>query len=220
MLGYGALRDAPTDGLRLQDQADHLAEWVARNVGGPVHIVGHSVGGAISVLFAKAFPELVVSLTSVEGNFVLKDAFWSGQIAKKSIPEVQRIIDGYVDDVSDWLAGSAVIPSDDDIRIGKDWLLNQPASTIIAQAKAVVEATGDASYLKAARAIIDEGTPFHLISGEQSRAGWNVPQWVVERAATDEVIADTGHLMMLQKPVAFAATILRNVCAGPTSGLT
>ncbi|WP_428942794.1 alpha/beta fold hydrolase [Xanthomonas oryzae] len=45
--------------------------------GKKVHLVGHSVGGAVSALVCSLYPELVASFTSVEGNFTLKDAFWS-----------------------------------------------------------------------------------------------------------------------------------------------
>jgi len=40
-------RDAPA-GWTLEDQADHVAAFVKERTRGPVHVVGHSVGGAVA----------------------------------------------------------------------------------------------------------------------------------------------------------------------------
>lgn len=78
-----------------------------------MHLVGHSVGGAVSVVFAALYPERVASITSFEGNFTLKDAFWSAQIAKKDVVEVQSIVDSYKKDIGAWISGADVAPSDE-----------------------------------------------------------------------------------------------------------
>ena len=59
-----------------------MAAFIAENKLGKVHIVGHSVGGAIASLVALHHQELLASLTTVEGNFTLKDAFWSEELSK------------------------------------------------------------------------------------------------------------------------------------------
>jgi pimeloyl-ACP methyl ester carboxylesterase len=40
------------------------------------------VGGVVAYLFALRHPERVMGLVSVEGNFSLKDAFWSSSVAR------------------------------------------------------------------------------------------------------------------------------------------
>ncbi len=100
MLGYGAHKDHPIDKLTLLDQANHVATFIANNALGKVHIVGHSVGGAIATLVALHHQEHLLSLTTVEGNFTLKDAFWSEQLSKKSDAEVADIISAYCQDPS------------------------------------------------------------------------------------------------------------------------
>ena len=89
LLGYGAYREARTVGLTLAAQADHVSAWLRERDVGPVHVVGHSVGGAVAMFFAARYPELTQSLTSVEGNFTLKDAFWSSRIARMALSEVE-----------------------------------------------------------------------------------------------------------------------------------
>ncbi|MES2116271.1 MAG: alpha/beta fold hydrolase, partial [Pseudomonadota bacterium] len=91
LLGYGEYRSADTDGLTLEAQADHVAAWLRQRGDAAAHVVGHSVGGAVAMCFASRHPELTRSLTSIEGNFTLKDAFWSSQIAQMALPEVQAI---------------------------------------------------------------------------------------------------------------------------------
>ncbi|MGZ9722773.1 alpha/beta fold hydrolase [Rhizobium miluonense] len=208
LIGYGRNREADTSSLVLLDQARHIADFISGLGAGKVHLVGHSVGGAVSVLVARHFPELIESLTSVEGNFTLKDAFWSGQIAVKPNEEVASIISGYGTDPDAWIAGAGVQINEWTSSLARSWLANQPPSTIKAQAKAVVAATGEAAYLDAIRGILQSDVPVYLIAGRRSAEGWDVPDWVNDLCTARLNIADTGHLMMAENPAAFAAAVL------------
>lgn len=207
LIGYGSNREADISNLTLLDQAYHVANFISGLGAGKVHLVGHSVGGAVSVLVARHFPELVETLTSVEGNFTLKDAFWSGQIAVKPDEEVAQIIAGYETDPDAWIAGAGVPIGDWTSSLARSWLAHQPPSTIKAQAKAVVAATAEASYLEAIREVM-QSMPVHLIAGRRSAAGWDVPDWANDLCAARINVAHTGHLMMAENPTAFAAAVL------------
>jgi len=63
------------DMLAIDDQAD-LAAALARSLGGPVHLCGHSYGGAIALRLAVTHPELVRTLSLVEPQCypLLRDA--------------------------------------------------------------------------------------------------------------------------------------------------
>ncbi len=211
LLGYGSQRLAPVAGPTLEQQADHLAGLVTQAGLGAVHVVGHSIGGAIAVLFAGKYPERTGSLTCVEGNFTLKDAFWSSRIATKEIAEVEVILQGYRADVAGWLEGAVPAPSEWALAVASRWLDYQPASTLRAQARAVVDATGDPEYLRTVRRILDSRTPFHLIAGERSAKEWDVPDWVRAAATSYAAITHTGHLMMLEQPEEFGSAICRNL---------
>lgn len=208
LIGYGRNRAADTSKLSLLDQARHIADFISGLGKGKVHLVGHSVGGAVSVLVARHFPELVESLTSIEGNFTLKDAFWSGQIAVKPDEEVAEIICGYEADPDAWIAGAGVQINEWTSALARHWLANQPPSTIKAQARAVVAATGEAAYLDAIRDILRSGMPLYLIAGRRSAEGWDVPDWANSLCTARLNIRDTGHLMMAENPAAFAAAVL------------
>jgi hypothetical protein len=64
-------------------------------------------------------------LVSVEGNFTLADAFWSAQLASRDLVEVDEIL----------RAKTEIAHA----------LAYQPASTVQAMARAVVEFTGEPS---------------------------------------------------------------------------
>jgi pimeloyl-ACP methyl ester carboxylesterase len=211
LLGYGSERDHGKFEPTLEDQADHLAAYVGKHCKGPVDVVGHSVGGAVGVIFAGKYPDMARSLTSVEGNFTLKDAFWSSEISKKEISEIEDLVGGYKSDVAGWIEKSIPQPSPWALSVARKLLDEQPASTLRAQARAVVAATSRPEYLQTVARILDTGTPLHLIAGQRTRATWSVPDWVVARTSGVTEIAGTGHLMMLEDPKQFALAIRRKL---------
>lgn len=207
LLGYGAAPE-PVAGWRLADQADHVAAAMQAAGIARAHLVGHSVGGAVAALLTARFPERVATLTSVEGNFTLKDAFWSGKIAKMPLAEVEQIIDGYRADPAAWIAGAGVPVTEVTQALAESWLAHQSARTVQRQAQAVVAATGQADYLDLWRGILAE-KPVHLVAGSTSRAGWDVPDWAEAAAQSVTLIPDTGHLMMAEQPEAFGEALMR-----------
>lgn len=208
LIGYGVHRNKNTDDLSLEDQADHVAKYLRQEVGEKVSLVGHSVGGAVSALVAFRYPELVGSYVSVEGNFTLKDAFWSSQIAAKPLAEVEGIIKEYSDDPEAWMSGAGVQINKFTSKLARDWLANQPASTIKAQARAVVDATGRPDYLESLQNLMMSEISVYLIAGEHSAGGWDTSAWANEKCAMRINIPGVGHLMMAESPNKFAWSIL------------
>lgn len=217
LVGYGSLANRETTGLTLQDQAKHIAKYIRTNKLGSVHLVGHSIGGVIAVLVASNYPELVASLTSVEGNFTIDDAFWSAQLAEKPDHEVEAIIDLYRSDPEAWFEDMGVPINSWTEELAVNWIQNQPAATIQAQARAAVSATTTDIYLGFVRMLVKSDTPVHLIAGQRSESGWNVPDWVRKLATSDITIPDTGHMMMAEDPQAFADAVLGAVRGLPAA---
>ncbi|WP_157695586.1 alpha/beta fold hydrolase [Nakamurella panacisegetis] len=63
--GHGRSDPPPRGRYSLRDDADVLAELVARRSRGPVHLVGNSLGGVVSTMMAGRYPELVKTLTLI-----------------------------------------------------------------------------------------------------------------------------------------------------------
>jgi pimeloyl-ACP methyl ester carboxylesterase len=101
-------------------------------------------------------------------------------------------------------------------------LNHQGASIVQAMARTVVEETVQPGYLATVKLVVDQGTPLHLLAGGRSHADWRVPPWARKAAASRAIVADTGHMLMLEAPQQFCevvqATIATQESAGPAPG--
>ena len=117
--------------IDLPAQVAHLYQVIeAQFPGEAVHLVGHSVGGAVAMLFAQAHGERVCSLVSVQGNFSLDDAFWSAAVARMSAREAEAMLAGFRADPAGWLASAGVAVDARSLGIAERWLAQQPAGTL------------------------------------------------------------------------------------------
>jgi lipase len=109
------------------------------------------------------------------------------------------MIDSYRFDPARWLREAGTEASEQRITSAVDALAYQPASTVQAMARAVVEFTGSPTYEAMLRSVFDLHE-VHLVCGERSRNSWDVPDWALEAAASYSEIPDAGHMMMLEAP--------------------
>lgn len=207
--GYGQHQNVSPDHITLPGQVEHLRAFVdARFGGGPVDVVGHSVGGAVAMLFARAHPGLVRRIVNVEGNFTLGDAFWSASVGRMSPAEADAMLAGFRADPLAWISKSVLAPAPDLGGIAARWLAHQPASTLRAMGQSVVATTGSDEYPGLLETVFDRHSAY-LLAGECSRTGWCVPDWALRKCAGNYTVARSGHLMMLDNPAAFASAIER-----------
>jgi len=199
--GFGRNRDVRD--VSVPAAAEHVREAILSAGFERAHIAGHSVGGAVAVLLANRYPKLVLSFINIEGNFTLKDAFWSGKLARMDPAEADALIESYRADPAGWLARNGIEPTPERTALAFEGLTAQPTSTVQAMARSVVAITEQPGYLDQVRQILDRGTPIHLVAGERSRTGWDVPDFVLARAASMTVQPRVGHLMMLENAPEF-----------------
>jgi pimeloyl-ACP methyl ester carboxylesterase len=76
-------------------------------------------------------------------------------------------------------------------------------------ARSVLDVTGAPDYLELVRRVVERGTPLWLVGGEQSAAGWDVPDWVMAAACAIHIQPRAGHMMMLEDPAAFCRIVDR-----------
>jgi lipase len=208
LLGYG--RHAQVDPARvsISAQVDHLRAVLDQAGIGDAHFVGHSVGGVVAAAFARRQPRRIRSLVSAEGNFTLKDAFWSARVADQPLEQLQQWLEDQRSDPAGWLRDAGVTRTDERVKAALQHLHHQPASTIHATARSVIEFTARDSYEPLLRSVF-AATPVSLLAGEHSRDGWDVPGWATEASRRFEVLPGVGHLMSLEDPEGFADAIER-----------
>jgi lipase len=207
LLGYGEFSTTPAARLSIAAQIAHIHRIVTERFGaGPVHLVGHSMGGAIAPLFAATDAHLVAAIIDIEGNFTLKDAFWSGQLARMTEVEAEQMLARQRADPAAWLARLGIAINERTLASAHQWLHLQPASTLRAMGTALVETTSKPDYLKSVRKVFATHS-VHLVAGERSRDGWDTPEWALDRAKSLTVMPGCGHLMMLDDPEGFGRVV-------------
>jgi pimeloyl-ACP methyl ester carboxylesterase len=206
LAGYGQRRSEEA-GITLPGQAALLARYLRDEAGGPAWVLGHSVGGAVALLLADLVPQLVRGVIDVEGNFTLKDAFWTGRIA--ALPEADWAAEYGAMEAAPaaWLERSGIEASDERIAWAREILAHQPYTTVQKMAQSVLDTTGAPDYLGCVGRVLARATPLYLVGGEQSAAGWDVPDWVLAQARRICVQPKTGHMMMLEDPGNFCRIV-------------
>jgi lipase len=207
--GYGATTDRAT--ITLPGQVAALREHIAGHYPDQrVHLVGHSIGAVYAFTLADMEPDLVASVTSVEGNFTLADAFWSRSIAALDEEAARQTITQRLSDPVAFLAGDEIEPADHYVAEARAALAYQPWRTIWESAAAIVEATSSPDYLAMVERVFDR-TDVFLVAGERSASAWSVPEWARRGAAAAATVSGVGHMMMLEHPEALGRAIGRLV---------
>lgn len=213
LLGYGQHGQITSSAISLDAQVAHVKAIITSAFDDrPVHLVGHSVGGVVAMLFAAAYPDRVSRIVSVEGNFTLNDAFWSASVARMTPTQAEQMLRGFRADLPAWLGRSGIAASPAALQVAERWLHHQPASTVRAMARSVVAVTGERTYLATLQTVFG-AHPVHLLAGERSRPGWDVPAWAEAQCASSVVLPGTGHMMMLEDTAAFV-TVVRDMLTG------
>ena len=208
LLDYGNQSNAmAARDIDLPLQADTIAQIIRERIGVPTWLLGHSVGGAVAMLVAKRVPDLITGLISVEGNFTLNDSFWCSKIAGTDIDEWEQQYLTMVSDPEGFLTRSGIAPSGQRLAWAKAILSNQSAATLHSMATSVIHETGVPAYLELVRSVVQR-TPIHLLAGERSADGWDVPDWVRATARSSHVLCGVGHMMMLEDPTRFCSSVL------------
>lgn len=206
LIGYGQRRGEDSH-ITLAGQAAMLARFLHDEVGSPAWVLGHSVGGAVAMLLADLVPDLVRGVINVEGNFTLKDAFWTGRIA--ALPDADWAAEYGAMEAAPaaWLEQSGIEASDERVAWAREILANQPYTTVQKMAQSVLDTTGAPDYLGCVGRVLARATPLYLVGGEQSAAGWDVPDWVLAQARRVCVQPKAGHMMMLEDPGNFCRIV-------------
>jgi len=202
--GYGPRSEAR---VSLEGQVEELRAHVSsRHPGVPVHLVAHSIGAVYAFTLADESPDLVETVTTVEGNFTLADAFWSRSIAALDERGAREEIEARLTDPAAFLAADGIPATPTNLAKAVHALDFQPWRTVWESASAIVQATASPEYEAVLRRVFARHR-VNLVAGERSAGGWDVPGWARRAAASSTVVPGVGHMMMLEDPEAFGTAI-------------
>ena len=136
----------------------------------------------------------------------MKDAFWSGQLARMTEAEAEEMLARQRADPAKWLARLGLAINERTLASAHRWHHLQPASTLRAMGSALVDTTSKPAYLETVRKVFATH-PVHLVAGERSRDGWDTPGWALAQAKSLTVMPGCGHLMMLDDPEGFGRVV-------------
>lgn len=202
--GYG---DSAGHPVTLAGQVKTLrSRIIQRYPGFRVNLVGHSIGAVYAFTLADESPELVATVTTVEGNFSLADAFWSSSIAALNEDDARLSIEARLADPAGFLEGDGIPPTPDRLHKAQDALAYQPWRTVWESAIAVVKATDTPDYEAMLKRVFARHEVY-LVAGERSVSNWDVPGWARTAARGSAILPGAGHMMMLEQPEAFGQLI-------------
>lgn len=216
LVGYGNTDPWP-DGVPFDPNADvSLVRALVHAVGGPVHLVGHSYGGAVALEVARHAGDTIRTLTLIEpvAFHVLKEA---GRHAEwDEVREIAEPVRARVDRGD--LSGAAGIYMSYWIGRVRWWLMaKRQKDTIIRSVPKVAHEFGmiggNTVALDAYRAVT---APVRLIVGGRTRASASAVVDVLSRSlphAHQRVVQGAGHMSPFTHADAVSALIVEHITA-------
>ena len=207
--GYGL--SASIEPYDLAGLAAALQATLAALALGPAVLVGHSMGGMVAQELVARVPQAVAGLVlaSTSPAFGKPGGDWQLQFLQSRFAPL---------DAGLGMAGLAA-------QLVPAMVAPCATSTAIAAAQAMMAGVPEATYRRAVAALVafdrradllNIAVPTLLITGEADRtAPPEVARRMAERipGATCQVVADAGHLLNLEQPVAFHAALLAFLAA-------
>jgi pimeloyl-ACP methyl ester carboxylesterase len=194
--------------------------------GGAVHVVGHSLGGAVALHLAHRQPGRVASLVLVDAAGVLLKPVFVHELARQGLPRVgispvDRLL-GFVEDRVNGLQSWLLLGNDDRYDF-VPWLVRHPdvRQALLGGLVQVDAALGLVEHDFSA-ALREVQAPTTVIWGEHDRvAPLRTGQVLAARLpnARLQVVPGAGHTPMLEQPAEFHRRLLAALAGlGPLAG--
>ncbi len=195
--GHGASHGGQPPDWTMQGMADCVAELLEEQAlkNQPVHLVAHSMGGAVGLLLAQNRDLRIASFTNVEGNLIASDC---GLLSRRT---AGMDLDAFVGGKFDKLKASAFRSEDPVVREWAGWMDTCDAEGLHACARSVVEWSDSGRLLDM---FLRLTVPRSYVYGDASAN----PDVLAQLGAVQtHEIADCGHFVMSEKPAELARVI-------------
>jgi pimeloyl-ACP methyl ester carboxylesterase len=195
--GHGASQGLPPAAWSMEGMTaavvDLLRDRATTSV--RLHIVVHSLGGAVGLLLAEQSPVPLASFINVEGNLVGADCAMLSRRAAETDPKEFR------EEKFAKLKARARVSEDPIIRDWAGWMESCPAESLHASARSLVEWSDSGRLLEL---FLKLPVPKAYVYGAHSAN----PDVLAHLDSIPKVrIADAGHFIMVDQPAALAAAI-------------
>ncbi len=195
--GHGASQGLPPENSTMAGMATVLYHMLEERVrdGRRLHVVAHSMGGAVGLLLASETRLPLASFVNVEGNLVAEDCRMLSRRTAEMDLEIFR------DEKFAGLKARAREAEDPILRDWAGWVEACPAEAFHASAKSLVEWSDRGQLLEIFRAL---PIPKAYVYGEKSA---NPDVLAHLEAIATYRIADCGHFVMVEKPAELARVV-------------
>ena len=200
--GHGASQGLPPESATMDGMAAAVCGLLTGLAGDTerLHVVAHSMGGAVGLILAKRSPIRLASFVNVEGNLVAEDCALFSRRTAETDPKLFR------EQKFASLKDRARAADDPVLRAWARWVEPCPAESFHASATSLVAWSDGGRLLDIFRAL---AVPKAYVSGEYSAN----PDVLAHLAEIRQYrIADCGHFVMLEKP-AELSRIIREVAS-------
>ncbi len=195
--GHGSSQGLPPAAWSMEGMTAAVADLLRdrETAAARLHMVVHSLGGAVGLLLAEQTPVPLASFINVEGNLVGADcAMLSRRTAEMDIVEFR-------DEKFAKLKARARESGDPIIREWAGWMESCPAEALHASARSLVEWSDSGRLLEM---FLKVPVPKAYVYGEHSAN----PDVLAHLDSVPRVrIADAGHFIMIDQPAALATAI-------------
>lgn len=197
--GHGASQDLPSESWSMTGMADAVAELLAPYTGRSMrlHLVVHSMGGAVGLILAQQPPVPVASFVNIEGNLIGSDC---GMFSRRA---AAMDLEKFRDEAFDKVKARARSSEDPIIHDWAGWLDACTAESLHACATSLVEWSDGGILLDmflriSARKI--------YVYGEHAA---NLEVFPKLGPVPVHEIPDCGHFSIIEKPQAVADVIAK-----------
>ncbi len=195
--GHGASQGLPPVNSTMEGMAKVVCDILNDRVRDRVrlHVVAHSMGGAVGLLLAKQTPIPLASFVNVEGNLVADDC---GMLSRRTADMDLKL---FRDEKFARLKSRAREADDPILRDWADWVEACPAEAFHASARSLVEWSDSGRLLEIFRAL---PVPKAYVCGEHSAN----PDVLMHLEAIPKYrFADCGHFVMIDKPAELSSVV-------------
>lgn len=200
--GHGESQGLPPKAWSMEGMTAAVSALLRERAAGAarLHVVAHSLGGAVGLLLAQAPPIPLASFVNVEANLIAADC---GLLSRRSAKMSLAL---FRDEKFGRLKARARESEDPGLRAWADWAEACPAEAFHAAARSLVAWSDSGRLLEMFRAL---EVPKLYLCGARSA----LPEVL---ACLGDIprheIADCGHFVMLERPAELAAVLGAFLC--------